>query len=293
VDASADDFYNKRPVSLQRPGALNSLVFAGTNKIFNNSPKVDINNLLAEDLIINDVELSFYQKGMKFFYGELVHLNVNIFILDHILGFPFHLFTDPDGSLFFRMVFENFFYASLLIVTRITTDQKGDLFTLPRFRNHIRAVIKNEYQQQFNERLKQTKFDKNSRELLDKIRELRNIRVVHVKEDIAIRQKLPPNIAYSNLKTIRGNLNDLLGALSFNVEHFMLPIQYHPEVQHPPGYDSRPDIEIILDNIAKNSPLLNLPEKSPQAWKYRKDMLPETDLELLNKYRRKFKMVSL
>jgi hypothetical protein len=73
----------------------------------------------------------------------------------------------------------------------------------------------------------------------------------------------------------------------------MLPIQYHPEVQHPPGYDSRPDIEIILDNIAKNSPLLNLPEKSPQAWKYRKDMLPETDLELLNKYRRKFKMVSL
>lgn len=248
---------------------------------------MDIDNLRAEDLIINEDELSFYEKGMNFFYGQLVHLNVNIFILDHILEFPFHLFTDPDGSLFFRKVFDNFFYASLLIITRITTDQKGDFFTLPRFKNHIRKVIKNEYQKQFNERLKQARFDKNSRDLLDKIRELRNIQVVHVKEDFALGQRLPPRIVFGNLKTIRDDLNDLLDALSFNVEHLMLPIQYHPEVQHPPGYDSRPDIEIILDNIAKNSPLLNLPENNPQAWKYRRDMLPETDLELLNEYRRK------
>ena len=62
---------------------------------------LELNDLKAEQVL----EASFldeYEKGRSRFYLELVHLSTNIFLLEHVLRFPYHLFVPPAGSLFFR-----------------------------------------------------------------------------------------------------------------------------------------------------------------------------------------------
>jgi hypothetical protein len=110
--------------------------------------KIDANDALKK------VDHDYYERGMAFFYGELVTLNVNLFIMDKIAEFRFDLFTGVEQRTFFRMVFHNFFYASLLIITRIAADQGGDLFTLPHFKNRIRQSVKPEYRKLLDNRLR-------------------------------------------------------------------------------------------------------------------------------------------
>lgn len=250
-------------------------------------------NLGPDDLIEDAENLLYYKNGIKFFYLQLVHLNVNVFILDHVLTFPYHLFTVPGESLFFRMVFENFFYASLLIITRIAADYGADVFTLPRFKNRVRQFIKPEIREAIDRRLRKVRFDETTQSLLEKARTLRSERVAHVLEDVALSRTDETIVTFGEIKSMRDELNSLLDVLSFNVAHMMLPLQYHPDVRHPPGVDSRPDIEAILDDVARRSILLNLPETNPTSWNFRKDNLPEQDIEILNKYRRKFDLTEI
>lgn len=217
-------------------------------------------------------------------------LNTNIFILDYVRQFPFDLFTAPDESLFFRIVFENFFDVSLLIITRITTDQGSDVFTLPRFKNRIRQCIRDERQASFDARLRDTRFDRETKLLLERAVKLRNERVAHVAEDIALGKADDTEVTFDEIRSLRDKLNLLLDTLSFNVEHMMLPIQYSPNVQHPPGAQSKPDIEAILDSIAYRSILLNMPEENPQLWAYKRKRLPNEKIDILNWYRRKFNL---
>lgn len=245
---------------------------------------MDIHNIDAKE-VLNKSELAFYERGMEFFYSELVHLNVNLFIMDKIADFRFDLFTTINQRTFFNMVFRNFFYYSLLIITRIAADQGSDVFTLPRFKNRIRQASKQEYRDLIDNRLRQVKFDMGIQKLLEKTKKFRSQSVAHSLEEVVFGNKETTKVFYSDLKKLRDQLNDLLDALSFNVEHMMLPIQYLADVIHPKHSDPRSDIERILDNIAEKSVVLTMPEKQPQGWKIRKSRLKKEDLEIINHYR--------
>jgi hypothetical protein len=54
------------------------------------------------------------------------------------------------------------------------------------------------------------------------------------------------------------------------------------------GADPRPDIERILDSVARESSVLRLPETNPMAWPFSRQSWPPGRLEVLNRYRRKF-----
>ena len=244
-------------------------------------------NPSATDLL-GDEDLSYYTKGMDFLYLQLVHLNVNIFILEHILAFPFHLFTIQGETLFFRMVFDIFFYASLLTITRLAADQGDDLLTLMRFKNKVRKVIKPEYQPIFDDRIKRAGFDDRTKALIKKARNLRHERVAHILEEVALERQEGATVVFGEIRELRDQLNLLLDALSFNTQHMMLPIQYDPHVQHPRGIDARPDIEVLLDSVAERSPMLRMPEREPRSWSYTRNDLSDGDVLLFNKYRRKF-----
>ena len=135
---------------------------------------MDVHNLDSKEAL-KESELAFYERGMEFFYGELVNLNVNLFIMDKISDFRFDLFTSIDQRTFFRMVFQNFFYSSLLIITRLAADQGSDLFTLPCFKNQIRQAIKQEHRNLIDTRLRQVKFDRGIQKLLEKTQEYRSL----------------------------------------------------------------------------------------------------------------------
>jgi len=246
----------------------------------------DLSTLDVES-VLSEGALPEYEKGMEFFYFQLVHLNTTIYIVDKILEFPLGLFVEPDKAIFFNMVIRNFFDAGLLVITRLATDQGDDLYTLTRFKNRVRELVRPDLVNLFDARLIKYRFDKRTTGMLERARRLRNERVGHVKEDVVLGISEGTRLNFSELKSLRDALNSLLGALSFNVDHIMLPIPYDRRVQHPVGSNHKPDIEELLDSVALKSVLLNLPEKNPSVWKHWRTRSTEDQLSQINQYRRK------
>lgn len=244
---------------------------------------IDVNNLDPKE-VIREGAYDEYDAGMSFFFSELINLNTIIYLAEEIIAFPFDLFASRDDQTFFSMVMASFYDSAILIVTRLATDKKGDLFTLTRFKNNVRDLVKEEYKKGFELRLKETRFDRGVEELLAKAKNLRYHRIGHTTRalmagDIKL---FRPNI--SELRKLCDALNHLMDVLAFNVEYGMLPIPYDPRVLPR----RKTDIEQILDGIARDSHYLNLPERHPERWKYRRPHLSNEKVKALNHYRRKF-----
>lgn len=249
---------------------------------------MDFSKLGAKEVLIDDV-LPEYERGMDFFYLEqLVPLNASIYIIERVLQFPFELFVNPEDTVFFRLLIDNFYTAGLLTITKLATDSGKDLYTILQFKNWVAQQVRAEFREDFHKYLKQAKFDKKTRDMFERARELRNTSGAHIKRDLVLGNLEQDRLSFAELKALRDALNSLLEILSFDRGHLMLPIPYHSDVMHPAGIDSRSDIERILDSLAKDSHILNLPEKNPDHWAAFRKNLSEVNLEAINKYRAKF-----
>ena len=250
---------------------------------------MDFTKLSAEEVLTSSGS-EYHKRGMEFFHLQLAALNSSHFVMDHVIAFPYHLFVQARDSLFFRLVFNNFFAGSVLAITRLLTDQGRQFFTLPRFKNRVRASVKAAYSREFDAYLRSLRFDPTTRTLMHKAEALRNTRLAHVLEEAVFQATQQQALRFSDLKTLTSSVNSHLQGLAFNTDLLMLPFQYSDRVQHPPGSDSRPDIEKLLDEIARHSRTLNLPETNPELWIMERRYTTEQDLELINRYREKFSL---
>lgn len=248
---------------------------------------MDISKVNAKEALVEHA-VAEYEKGLGFFFSELVELNVNIYILERIAQFPFDLFVAIDDTIFWDSVIRNFFNIGVLTVTRLATDSAGDLHTLVQFKNRAREWVKPEYKSSFDEYMRQTRFDQATRELLERARHLRANRIAHVTRAWYSGEREVFQLSFVELKSLRDALNSLLNALSFNTENRLLPIPYDPQVIRGRGEDSRTDIEKILDCVARESHILNMPERYPERWKRRREKLSDEKVDQINYYRKKF-----
>lgn len=250
---------------------------------------MDLSSLSAQD-VLEERGLDEYQAGMEFFYSELVELNVIVYLAEQIVNFPFELFAHPDKTIFFSTVMRSFHDSAILIITKLVTDQQGDLYTLSRFKNRVLGLVRPDYKDAFKERLRESRFDQEIRALLEKSKELRSNRIAHTTQDLISENIKVSRPSLSDIRRLRDALNSLLDTISFNVGHIMLPLPYEPSVLHPPLSNHKTDIEEILGCIARNSNLLNMPEKRPETWSRRRARLSEEQINKINFYRRKFDM---
>jgi hypothetical protein len=65
----------------------------------------------------------------------------------------------------------------------------------------------------------------------------------------------------------------------------LLPLEYDPDVRHPKGHDSRPDIVKILDLIATDSHVLKMPEDQPYIWRVHCQNWTDAQKETFNYWR--------
>lgn len=226
-----------------------------------------------------------YRQNMDFFYYHLVELHTNIYIIDKILQFPFKLFTSHDERIFFRQVVVNFFDICLLTITKLIKDQGEDIYTLDKHKtNLLTKYLKPEYQDAYKERLREGKFDAYTKQLLDKAVNLRDKRIAHFLQDYReqFSQKIPDpeQLSFSELKKLCDELNRLFHICSLNAHYSMLDVSYDGKAA---------DIDKLLDSIARNSRVLNMPEQDPQMWKQgKRPQLSEQELAQFNFYRKKF-----
>jgi hypothetical protein len=248
---------------------------------------MNFSSLNAEDILKEETLLE-YRRGMSFFFNELVELNVNVYLIKEISRFPLDLFRHRSRTLFFRMAVHNFFNASVLIITRLVIDQHKDFYTLRKFKNIVKQMVKTEYRKSYSQYIKQSQFDSKTQSMLEKVTALRHNRIAHTTEALIQGDLSVSNINFEELESLCKSLNSFFDTLSFNVGNNFLPSIYDPNVEYFSGREQRPDIEELLDFIAKNSEILNMPENNPALWASR--TLSVDDLKQLNDYRSKFKL---
>lgn len=233
--------------------------------------------------------LSEYKKGFGFIYGELVELNTIIYLAEKIVGFPWDLLGRKD-EIFFGVTMRSFHDSSILVVTRLLTDQGTDPFTLPRFKNRVRDWLLPRFQAQFDDHMRNARFDKTIETILEKAKELRNHRIAHTAgEFVAGSLKLyRPSLA--ELNKVKEALQTLFDVLSFDVECGMLPLEYAPYVIHGGSSPHTTDIDDLLDSVARKSHCLNMAETNPVRWHHARGRLKPEELAVLNEYRRRFGM---
>lgn len=245
--------------------------------------------VLTDILWVDDTFASEYEQGREFFFSFLVELNVNVYIIELILQFPIMLFSDGEveKSIFLAQVVDNFLQQSILIITKLVGDQgrgeKKQVYTLRQFRNKVVKHAKAEYKEHLLQQLANSDFETKTSALVEKAARLRDWYIAHFtpgffQESFAKTIQVD-RLRFSEIKVLCDELNKLFEALTFGAGCDTLPRSYKNDTS---------DIQRVLDSIARNSDILNMPEDRPSMWLYKHQMLTEDEISQLNHYRKKF-----
>jgi hypothetical protein len=86
------------------------------------------------------------------------------------------------------------------------------------------------------------------------------------------------------LKTLLDMVCEFFNALCFSEYCSPWFWTYLDDARH----SGKTDIQMLLDLVARTSPLLNLPEQEPEFWVFERAELTQDEIRTLNHYRRKF-----
>lgn len=249
---------------------------------------MELQEMEAED-IVEPCSLDSYRKDRRAVYWELLRLNNNLFVLDKISAFPFHLFGAGYLPLFWRSVSNALFETSVLTLWTLAADTDPRTLTIQRFKNSVlRALRQDIHRQGLQGALRETTFDRTLSGVRERLRKARNTYIAHFNRDWNIeptREDLKQRTLHlRELTQITDDLNSVFRLLCFG-DWPKCDFEYPADTKANGASDYRTDIEALLDMMVRNSPMLRLPEEHPEAWaRYARDMPPE-ELQVFNWYR--------
>lgn len=237
--------------------------------------------------VIESSWIQEYERRLDVLWWELILLNSNLYVLEKLSEFPTHLFLDPVRGDFLDIVAVNVSSMCAMIIWRLWLDEDKRSLTLARFRDDVREHLRTEYREDFDTALRNLQWDEHA---LQRVEKFRHKRMAHFDSKCNLSPEVRRTLwlLLPDLTNLRDALNSLFGILCFGHGRGVLPLYYDPRAQHPRDMDPRSDVEVILDKIARNSPILNMPEEQPQTWPFFRKDLSKDDLQELNEYRKKF-----
>jgi hypothetical protein len=268
-----------------------------TNQNEDTISQKDITEKFEGEVLKSD-SLEEYRRVMDFFHMSLYRLQTSLFIVDQIEKFPFDLFTTIDDRIFLSHVVAVFMDDALMTVYKLVVDNDYS-YTIQQLKNKIipqdrreEGFIKDEYKNSFSDRIEALYFDQKTGQIRGAVNDLRNERIGHSTRDWVLGNSTTPLLELARFRQLIKATQELFNALCFNTHRTLLPISYDPAVIHPNYGDNRPDIEKILDFLASESLILNMPEREtyPGAWAEQRKILTSGQIEQINHYRRKFKL---
>lgn len=102
-------------------------------------------------------------------------------------------------------------------------------------------------------------------------------------EDVIRQQAL----SLSDLEQVHEQVMVWVDVLALGVGFMAIPLEYDPVVSMGAREDQRSDIERLLNSLARDSHLANLPESDPLLWPRDLQCISREDRERLNAFRRK------
>ncbi|MBZ0296555.1 MAG: hypothetical protein K8L99_28600 [Anaerolineae bacterium] len=238
-------------------------------------------NHAASD-VIEASWLDTYETQLKVIWQQLIDLNCNIFLIEKIESFPFHLFAPlPDDRLFWQLTKNALIEKSILIIWRVVVDKKNSVLTIRRFGKDVSSHLTDlSVKEELDARLREAV------ELANKVQFIRHNYIAH------FNKKLNTNpdpqmvvgipLSLEEIKQLFETARELFEFLCFNAYYALWYWGYlNTERQDT-------DIDKLLDSIARDSPLLNMPEEQPEIWEMTKQRYSARELEILNEFRQKF-----
>lgn len=221
---------------------------------------------------------------------ELAKLNACILVLEKVNAFPFHIFAPyRERSHFWELTAVCLFESAVLAIWKIGIDSQSSGLTLRHFKNEIfRNLQHAQARTQVSSALLVVDFEARLSALKVKVVDLRHNIVAHwnrnwLNADVEFRSKRAVDVAH--LKSMAKVLDELFHILCFGSDFATLPIDYYLD-KHNPGRGT--DIDELLDDIARKSPALSLPEGNPEVWLKLKTKLSLQDVASFNFYRMRF-----
>lgn len=251
---------------------------------------MDINDKKPEDVLKKEF-LEQYKELHEDIWQRLIYVHTNIIILEKIESFPFwDRFYPPHENIFWSMVYQNFMYASIVMLHALTDDNGSDTHTLLKFKNKILANMKEDSMKaEYQEKLDYARLDPSLNDIRDKIAKMRRNIIAHRLFDKNNKIKLQSvkRVTVSEIRQVYNDIERLFRVCSFGSE--FITSFYLPDATCG-GKPIRTDIENILDLIVKNSNWLNEPEQNPEAWQATKKYKSHDEIKELNEWRNKFGM---
>jgi hypothetical protein len=251
---------------------------------------VATHDFTREDL--NPIWRSEYEAEHQELWFQAVALNTNLFLLGRVTGFPFNLLgINPNP--FWMMIFRALYESTVMTLCRISLDARREALTVQKFRDDVIANLRSEeLRRTFAEHLASLKFDAQLAVVGEEAKGLRDKHLAHLNRELARDPEKRggyPLLPVTALQMACKGVCTLVDALSLDVGLGFDFIEYNADVIHPVGTDSRPDIDRILDDLARESVVLKMPEEQPRSWSdVWSRRLSAEDKAILNQYRAKF-----
>jgi hypothetical protein len=237
-----------------------------------------------------------YEKRHALLWSELVDLNHHLFYLERIADFPWRLLCDQHNH-FWESTYFSMYETSLLMAQRVAFDTNKKTLTLERFAKKILDhLVGKPADRKCTAELEDYDFENPPEEVVkikERLKFVRDKRLAHLSPEI-LSKNLQDRfylalVPVRDLRAIVQYLNDAFQKVSLGVGCAMtLPdLISYSQPSHEPAFD--PDIAKLLDLVAKNSVVLNMPEAQPKFWPhYRRANLSVEDIRVLNEWRVRF-----
>jgi AbiU2 len=206
-------------------------------------------------------------------------------LLRKFVEFPLGEFAAGDDQWFFTIVRRALYEAVVLGITKLTTDSGDGALTIYQCRNRIMTMLRPELVDSFRKQLKDAKFDKARKELRERARDLRDGRVAHLLlKDVQNGSVLSLGVA--DLEALVSEAEKLYRPLLFGASATFLPFPYDPAVR-PPNPATETDVERILRLFARDSYVLNEPERNARWWPELRKRKTDEEIEFINRWRKR------
>ncbi len=233
-----------------------------------------------------------YERELGILWRELVRLNNLLFIIRIIAKFPFHLFGGHNNH-FWVLTTDSMRETCIMILCRTCLDRRKDVLGLRRLKDKLLDnIIDDDAKDRFAQCVDDVKFESTIERIGAKLKDIRDNHLAHLSRSrlvsTVVRDSQGERPTLMELEDITKVVNNLVQAISLGHGRGMTYWQYNRDIEFSDGSDHHSDIERLLDLVAKDSPLLNMPEQQQQYWQSYRESLSEDEMRAMSQYRQKF-----
>jgi hypothetical protein len=220
-----------------------------------------------------------YEAARTDIYRRLVHINTSIQILESIASFPLGHLVAPDDP-FFATLYGNFIYTAVVMLHALL--EGTEPFGIPRFKNRLaRDWLPEREQAPLRDRLHAVGFSATAQRIKLRVAAMRDKIIAHRDSEVVTHLLKVSGVTIGDLRMLYNEAEALFGACCFAVE-------YETTLYTRGTVGGRPikrDIERFMSLLLKDSEWLRQPERDGQWWPEMRRLMPQADLDELNRWR--------